>query len=158
MSNEYLQAAQDAKRLLSGFAAVATVAAAFEKVGSLQQAQDEAENALAILQGQIAAAKDELAAAGVSLAGVNDAALTATAEAKSTAEHIVFVAQQAADGIVMQAKQFADEAATASEARLAAIQYEVQEAETIRSAITREADLAQAKLDAIQAAIKLITG
>ena len=43
MSNELLQAADEARRLLSGFTAVQTVADALAKVGGLQQAQAEAD-------------------------------------------------------------------------------------------------------------------
>lgn len=59
--NELLKAADDAKRLLSGFKAIATVADAFEKVGQLQQAKTEAESSLATLQAAITQAKTEVA-------------------------------------------------------------------------------------------------
>lgn len=63
MSNEFIQAADDANRLLNGFAAVRTVADAFAKVGLLQQAQAEAEAALAEAAAAIADARAELCAA-----------------------------------------------------------------------------------------------
>ena len=99
MANEFLSAADDVRRLLRGFAGAQAAADAFEKVGSLQQAGDEAAARLAKLQPQIAAAQAELAAlraekdvvhadqrASELLADAQARAAAATAQAQSEVE------------------------------------------------------------------------
>jgi membrane fusion protein (multidrug efflux system) len=105
MSNEFLKAADDARRLLAGFSAVATVADAFEKVGGLQQAKAEAEKAIPKLKAEAAAASAELAQARADLK-----------QAKEDAKDIVAKANDAASGILADAQRKAVEAAEASDA------------------------------------------
>ena len=70
MSNEFLQAADDARRMLRGFAAVEQVAKAFEQVGTLQQAGVEAQAALVKLQADLDATRAKVVGAQAEAADV----------------------------------------------------------------------------------------
>lgn len=61
--NENLAAAEDAKRLLRGFAGIQKLSDSFARVGQLQQAGDEAEARFKEVTGQVAEARQALAAA-----------------------------------------------------------------------------------------------
>ena len=159
MSNQFVQAADDARRLLRGFKAFEEVAQALELTGNVVQAKAEAEATLAALQPQIEAAKAELAdvkaqakAAKAKSADTVDAAerqadlVTASAQAK--ADDLMAAAAQA----MAQAKADAADLAVAGAAALA-------KATEARDAVAAETQALQAKLDELKAqATKLLGG
>lgn len=108
MSNEFIKAADDARRLLRGFRAFEEVAAALAKTGEIVQARAEAETALAALQPQIAEARAAVSEAmaqadkiladareeGERITGAAGAkALVLVADAETSAQNIVFEAE-----------------------------------------------------------------
>ena len=109
MSNEYLKAADNAKRLLAGFKAVADVADAFEKVGSLVQAEKEARNALFELQGQIDIAKAELANVQDAAAKLKQEAMDVLARAKADADASLAIVSKECEKVIAESKAQAAE-------------------------------------------------
>lgn len=104
MSNEFLQASDDARRLLAGFAAVQTVADAFAKVGTLQQAQAEAESALASLTDARDAARADLVAARAELDKVTTDTQALVAQAALRAAALDNEAQARLDAAIGKAQ------------------------------------------------------
>jgi predicted nucleic acid-binding Zn-ribbon protein len=144
MSNEFLQAADDANRLLAGFSAVKTLADAFAKVGQIQQVQAEAEARLAELNPKVDQARAQIAEAEATLRAAELQARTLVADAQAEASVILVNAQAeaqtvqaGADSYVLQKHVEADTAFVAAQAALqavaeqhAAISLEVQAFET----------------------------
>jgi chromosome segregation ATPase len=114
MSNEFLKAADDARVLLRGFNAVATLANAFEKAGSIVQAMEEAEKALPALQADTESAKAELKQAKADTQKAKDDAKKVTAEAKQVADGIVSAASVKADSIKAAADNYYETTVQAS--------------------------------------------
>ena len=157
MSNKFTQAADDARRLLQGFAAVQTVADAFEKVGMLQQAEEEARNALTTLQDLIAKAKKQQASLQTEI-GVLEGE---TQVERDKAVLVTSAAQASAADLVAQAQASANEVTSAALAKAAETTTEAQEAvkaaEFNRDALADEVKALQAKLDKLKAqAAKLL--
>lgn len=96
--SELLKAADDARRLLAGFAGLQTVADALEKAGRLEQAQAEADKTLLQLRADIDQAKKELADATAESARIKKDAKTVadtlTAEAKTKADTLIEATNQ----------------------------------------------------------------
>lgn len=102
--NDYMQAADDARRLLRGFAAVQEVADAFDQVGGLQQAQAEAEAALEKLHAQHLAVSGEIAEAREQLAE----AINSAAAIQDEAKRVMRDAQDEAAGVLERATEQAN--------------------------------------------------
>lgn len=101
--SKYLQAADDARRLLRGFAAVSELADAFEEVGKLEQARAEHEGILVQLRTDLGSIKEQIEQANTELAAVRQDASKTVADAKAIAEGIVSTAQLQADSIAFKA-------------------------------------------------------
>ena len=127
---EMTQAADDARRLLRGFRAFEEVAKALDAAGSALQAKEEAEKALAAIAPQLMDAQAELI---VFKAQVK--------MAKQDAKDIVAKANEAADGIRLDATIKAEQIAGA---------VEVAKADAFAQ-ITDAADRADAELQSKQA-------
>lgn len=132
MSNEFIKAADDARRLLRGFQAFAEVAAALDKVGVAVQSADEAEKALAAARGQLEGVLADVEKAKAEALAHSTAAKKTTADAKTVADGIVAAAQAKAAAIEQQALALAaasDESIVANKAQaeqaLAAIALQV---------------------------------
>lgn len=158
MSNEYLQAAQDANRLLSGFAAVATVAAAFEKVGSLQQAQSEAEAALAALAPQVADAITQITRAEENMRAAEREALMIVANANFKAEAITTDAQLKADLVLSDAESNAAGAKAAAQAAVESSEQEITQAEAKRDAIYADCEALEIRANEARAYLAKLAG
>ena len=104
MSNLYLQAAEDAKGLLSKFETVKKVAEAFALVGGLQQAQAEVEAALPKAQAELAMVRNDVANEKVMLDTIRAEAKKTTANAKTVAEGIVEAAHAKAKAAIHEAE------------------------------------------------------
>lgn len=89
MSNEFLQAADDAKRLLRGFSAIQTLADAFERAGSLEQAAAEADVKLAKTVPLVEEATQKIALAEKTMRDAELAARLVAADAKIAADVVV---------------------------------------------------------------------
>lgn len=109
--NEYQKAADDAKRLLSGFKGVAILADAFDKVGSLVQAEKDAKASLEALGLKIAEAQQ-------ALADVKSEAANVIATAMSEAEVLRTKAKTDADKFLSDAKKAATKAQTKAEEKV----------------------------------------
>jgi hypothetical protein len=88
----YLQAADDARRFLRGFAAIKELADAFESVGTLEQARTEADAALARLAPQIAVATTQVADAEKVMREADLYVLNKAADAQAAAEAVLAAA------------------------------------------------------------------
>lgn len=138
MSNSNLKAADDARRLLRGFAGIAEVADAFERVGSLQQAESECTASLAKLRDELTATHNAIEAAELE-------ALRVRAEAEREAEQAAAAASAKAMALVADAQTQAVNIELAAEgikaqaqALLAAAQAETQQATAKRDALEAE--------------------
>lgn len=126
--NEYLQAADDANRLLRGFAGVQKIADAFGKVGQLQQAGDEAEARLKSLaanvetsRGMLSVAEQSLKEARASARDVLQSADKHAANAQREAVEAVAQTRQECDRLVKAARVDANAVLTEARAEVAKI-------------------------------------
>lgn len=138
MSNELIQAADDARRLLRGFAAIETVAKAFEEVGQLEQRKTEGEAILSDLAAELVAARAELSTHIEQIEQIRTEAEGTTADAKTVADGIVKSANLRAEDIISDAN------AAAAETREAAENVRAQaDAHIVNLAAERDAILAE---------------
>jgi PHD/YefM family antitoxin component YafN of YafNO toxin-antitoxin module len=158
MSNRFIEAAAEARRMLVGFAAIATVSEVLADAGSVIQAQTEAEQALAKLQADITTAKDELAVASqakvvvdASAAETRALALTAYDHASSEAARILAQANADAQSIVADANARAG-------AALDNAGVEVAELTQQRNNLADEVGRLTAALDKLKAAAAALAG
>ena len=157
MSNEYLKAADDAKRLLAGFKAVATVADAFEKVGSLVQAEKEATKALADINKQLEAARKDLSALGAAAASTKEESEILLAEAKRSAKETVDAATKKANAILAAGNEQRDALVTSAEAMMATARDKAQAYELDVSVKIKELADLEEKIEKVRAqAAKLL--
>lgn len=146
--NVLIQAGEDAERLAAMFSGLAGVAAELKRVGSLQQAADEAQGRIdkikteafsraAELEAQVVAAekrlaglKEEGAAADRAMAEANASRSKLLASAITEANEIVRLAKEKAAQIASEAVKEAGQHRDATEAALASVKREtaVQEA------------------------------
>lgn len=154
MSNEYIQATDDARRLLRGFKAFEEVARALELAGTAQQAQSEAEKALAGLNAQIEAAKVEQAEAKAAAKDAKAKAADAMAESKEKANGIVAEAQAQADAIKAESQAMLERANAEAEAIVTRATNAASVVRSQRDALDAEVNELQGKLDNLQAQIK----
>lgn len=156
MTTNFIQAAEDARRLLRGFQAFAEVAAALDAANTAVQAKSEAEAALASLQEPLATARAELAAA-------NDA----TSEAKFIVQRMLDAATERANEIKQAAlaeanemnakmKERETESAAALASTAEAATKMVADAEAERDQVLADLAKAQSDLTTIRAAIAAI--
>ena len=158
MSNEFLQAADDAKRLLSGFAAVATLAAAFEKVGSLQQAQGEAEAALAAMLPKVAEAMAQVTQAEENMRAAEREAMVIVANAKAQAADIAIDAQNKADLVLANAESNAAGVRATVQAALDSAEHDIAEAAAKRDAIYAECEALEIRANDARAYLAKLAG
>lgn len=157
MSNN-LKAADDVRRLLRGFAGLAEVAEAFERVGTLDQAEAEATKRLAELRAAVAEETQLLAVR-------RDEAAKIKADAKVQAEQATGAAQAKALTIVADAQTAAANTELAAEqikaqaqALLAQAQAEVMAALTKREQLEADCDALEKRLATAQAQIAKLLG
>lgn len=103
--NEFLQAADDARRLLAGFKAVAVVADAFEHAGRVIQARDEAVTTLAETAKQVGQAKDELESLRTQGLAAIDAANAEATRITEQSAAMLRDAEAKAESIVREARE-----------------------------------------------------
>ena len=151
--NKNLKAADDVRRLLRGFAGLAEAADAFEQVGQLEQARDEAQAALTALRGDIEKAKGEVADAKAEAKKLKDQAkgkldeaearaAERLAAAKLEAERIEREARDAAGVALALAQENVTQAKALADVEIAKRDAAVQELADLEAKITR----AQAKI------------
>lgn len=129
MSNELIQAADDARRLLRGFAAFSEVAAALEHVGQLEQRKEEVETLLKKLGDEVKDATDTFRATIEKVEIANAEAKRMTADAKTVADGIksnaearLRAAEEHAASIVREAQIAKDNVTTLAEIHLGEIE------------------------------------
>lgn len=143
MSNELIQAADDARRLLRGFQAFAEVAAALDHVGALEQRKTETETLLVDLRAQAVQANSELADVKMELEIAQAEAKRATADAKTVADGIVSSANAKAADLVKKAEERAQNIVDAS-SRL------VENAKDAEQAVLANRDLIAAEVKELE--------
>jgi chromosome segregation ATPase len=147
MSNEFLKTADDAKRLLKGFAAIQTVADAFEQVGSLQQAKTEAEKAIPKLQAQVSEVNAELDKAKADVKAAKAEAKDIVSKAKDGAEQIIAEAQRKSEEIAAASALSLNQAKTKEAEAVAGAQDLVSQLEAKRNALNTEVATLEAKVE-----------
>ena len=157
MSNEFIQAADDARRLLRGFKAFEEVAQALELTGNVVQARAEAAAALEALQPQVETAKADLAELKAQAKAAKAKSAEALEAAKLQADLVTASAQAKADDLIATAVQaLAKAQAEAADVALASVAVHAK-AELARDAVAAETTALQAKLDKLKAqAAKLL--
>lgn len=138
MSNELIQAADDARRLLRGFQAFSEVAAALDMVGALEQRKTEGESILASLTAEIVAARTELNTHIEQIEQVRAEAKSTTADAKTAADGIVKSANLKAEDIISDANAAAAETRVAAENVRAQADAHITSLTTTRDSILAE--------------------
>ena len=158
MASDLIKAADDARRLLRGFTALAQVAEALEQVGQLEQRGVEAQARLDALLPQIEVAKtDVLVAKGK--------AKQITADAEEKATKLVAAAEVSATKTVVkaedeaQAKQMLAERslAQAADREAAALASAARALET-RDALLKECEALEVRLAKAQASVAKLLG
>jgi chromosome segregation ATPase len=145
--NEFLKAADDARRLLGGFKAVATIADAFEKVGQLQQAQGEAEVALEKLRADIEAAKRDAQT-------IAEGAAATKAEAEQLISDARWKADETVRKLIADAKGKAAQIEEKVNARADAAERRLSEAEARTQALAIDAEVKQKELADLESRIE----
>lgn len=158
MSNEFIQAAEDANRLLAGFSAVATLSAAFAQAGKVQQAQAEAEARLAELQPMLGKAKDDIAHAEQTLRAAELEAKQVIADAETQAITIKSMAQKEATEIVSDAFNKADEIRGQCEANTNAANEHVASITAQHTAISLEVEALESRVEKARAYLAKLQG
>lgn len=156
--NKNLKAADDVRRLLRGFAGLAEAAEAFEQVGQLEQARDEAQAALTKLRAeneQMALAISDAKAAAKKL---NDQAGVKLSEADAQAIVIVTAAKSEAERIVTEARETASVALSLAQENVAQAKVLADEAIAKRDAAVAELAETEAKLDKARKQITKLLG
>lgn len=158
MSNEFIKAADEARRLIRGFQALDSVAAALDKAGAAIQAKTEAEAALSGLHKEIADAHAQLDAAKADAKAEID-------NAKAKAKKIVDDAAAKADELILgaQAKLDAERAKYEADVQkaahdLAAALAAADEAEARRDTALRELADIEAKIEKARAYLAKLAG
>jgi len=152
----YIQAAEDARRLLRGFQAFSEVAAALDAAGTAEQAKVEAESALAALQPQLAEARDEMASATAAAKQAKFDVQTMLDDAKTRAQEIVQAALTDANEMNAKSKAQQAEADAALVVTSEAATKMVADAEAERDQVLVDVAAAQATLAGLRAAIAAI--
>jgi chromosome segregation ATPase len=137
---DFLKAADDAKLLLRGFVSVQTLADAFEQVGSLQQAQAEAEAALVALKPKVADAKGKVAQAEETLRSAELEAKQKLADADVQAFAILSAAQAKVDEIKASADAYYENSKAGTDELVASANASVDESIAKRDAVLAEVD------------------
>lgn len=153
MSNDVLKAADDARRFLRGFAAINEVATAFEQAGSVLQAKDEAEKALAELRREVAEQQEVLAAAERDLAAAKQQARDVVAAAKEKAEQTVADATETIAGMKAGVDTYKAEVTVACNAAAKASAKKVDEALAQRLELAAEVKELEARAERARAYI-----
>ena len=158
MSNELIQAADDARRLLRGFAAIETVAAAFENVGQLEQRKDEVEKLLKKLGDDVKEATDTFRATVEKAELANAEAKRMTANAKTVADGIVSSAEAKAKALVEDAMAAVREADQAKSSTIASAEAHLGEIEVQRNVLLAEVEALEARAAEAKAYLAKLSG
>ena len=147
--SQLMKAADECRKLLRGFQAFEEVASALERVGSIEQAQKEAEKAIASLNKQIADAKDDL----VRIQAEN---AEAKAKAKVDIEKRLEEASAEALDIVFKAKAEAKNVIEDAQLKINQAQTDVEKLRAEASALEVRKQTAQTEFDAISANLEKV--
>lgn len=158
MSNEFLKAADDAKRLLKGFAGIQQVADAFEKAGSAIQAQEEAEKAIPKLQAEAAELITAVGQAKLDVKSAKQDAKDIVAKAQEAAEGILLDANNKAQLVKSEADNFYSTTKTGCEAMVNQAMAKVDEAVAQRDAMAAEVKDLEARADKARAYLAKLQG
>lgn len=158
MSNELIQAADDARRLLRGFAAIETVAAAFENVGQLEQRKDEVEKLLKKLGEDVKEATDTFRTTVEKAELANAEAKRMTADAKTVADGIVSSAEAKAKALVEDAMAAVREADQAKSNTIASAEAHLGEIEVQRNVLLAEVEALEARAAEAKAYLAKLSG
>lgn len=158
MSNEFIQAADDARRLLRGFAAIETVAAAFENVGQLEQRKGEVEALLKELAKEVQGATDTLRDTIEKVETANAEAKRMTADAKVVADGIKSNAEAQAKALAEDAMAAVREAQIAKDNVTALAEIHLGEIEVQRNVLLAEVEALEARAAEAKAYLAKLSG
>lgn len=158
MSNELIQAADDARRLLRGFAAIETVAAAFENVGQLEQRKEEVETLLKKLGDEVKDATDTFRATIEKAEIANAEAKRMTADAKTVADGIKSSAEAQAKAMVEDAMASVREAQIAKDNVTTLAEIHLGEIEVQRNVLLAEVEALEARAAEAKAYLAKLSG
>lgn len=158
MSNELIQAADDARRLLRGFAAIETVAAAFENVGQLEQRKEEVETLLKKLGDEVKDATDTFRATIEKAEIANAEAKRMTADAKTVADGIKSSAEAQAESLVSDAMAAVREAQEAKDNATTLAEIHLGEIEVQRNVLLAEVEALEARAAEAKAYLAKLSG
>lgn len=158
MSNEFLQAADDARKLLRGFAAVQQVADAFDKAGSAVQAQAEAEAALEATKPKLLKAKEAVEKAKQAAIDAQVQADQIRADAQAEAAAIVVAAKGDAASIVAVADEHRKAQETLLESAVLSISVETTAKIAERDAMILEVTDLERRADEARAYLAKLAG
>lgn len=158
MSTGFLQAADDARRLLRGFKAFEEVAQALDAAGLIEQRTAEAQRTLADLLPKIENARQALADAEARAGTAEAKAKTLINEATTEAASITRTARVAAQRLADEAQAAAAEVSAQAAAKMKAADAEVTAATKQRDTILAEVKGLESRLAAAKASAAKLLG
>lgn len=158
MSNDFLKAADDARRLLRGFKAFEEVAAALEAAGIAEQSKTEALKDVESLRVQIASEKAELAAAKKDAAEARAKAKELIEQAELKAAALLEHTQQKAIAAAEKVRGEADAYLAAKTAEVDAVVNQQRKAEARVDSLSVEVKDLEARVEKARAYLAKLAG
>lgn len=158
MSNDFLKAADDARRLLRGFKAFEEVAAALEAAGIAEQSKTEALKDVESLRVQIASEKAELAAAKKDAAEARAKAKELIEQAELKAAALLEHTQQKAIAAAEKVRGEADAYLAAKTAEVDAVVNQQRKAEARVGSLSVEVKELEARVEKARAYLAKLAG
>lgn len=158
MSNDFLKAADDARRLLRGFKAFEEVAAALEAAGIAEQSKTEALKDVESLRVQIASEKAELAAAKKDAAEARAKAKELIEQAELKAAALLEHTQQKAIAAAEKVRCEADAYLAAKTAEVDAVVNQQRKAEACVDRLSVEVKELEARVEKARAYLAKLAG
>lgn len=158
MSNDFLKAADDARRLLRGFKAFEEVAAALEAAGIAEQSKTEALKDVESLRVQIASEKAELAAAKKDAAEARAKAKELIEQAELKAAALLEHTQQKAIAAAEKVRGEADAYLAAKTAEVDSVVNQQRKAEARVGSLSVEVKELEARVEKARAYLAKLAG
>ena len=158
MSTSFLQAADDARRLLRGFKAFEEVAQALDAAGLIEQRTAEAQRTLADLLPKIESSRQALADAEAQASNATSKASALVSEATTKAAEITRAARVSAQRLADEAESVAKEREAQATRFVKAADMEVASAATQRDTVLAEVKALESRLAAAKASAAKLLG
>jgi chromosome segregation ATPase len=158
MSTSFLQAADDARRLLRGFRAFEEVAQALDAAGLIEQRTAEAQRTFDELQPKIEAARAELADAYARIDRAQAEGRTLISEATAAAAETTRAARVEAQRLADATEEAAKEREAQAAKKVKEADVKVASAAQVRDAIAAEVEALESRLAAAKASAAKLLG